>query len=115
MKRIVALLLVLLLSLTAVLPVYAANGKVTYNGNAKKFIFAPGGIGLGNICYCNGAAAAFGADAQQIVGGNTVEGGAAHQKIKAAFANAFFVVGQKGLADTQFGGYFFLADAFFFS
>lgn len=42
MKRIVALLLVLLLSLTAVLPVYAANGKVTYNGNAKKFIFAPG-------------------------------------------------------------------------
>jgi len=42
MKRMTALLAVLLLAISAVLPVYAANGNVTYNGEAKKFIFAPG-------------------------------------------------------------------------
>lgn len=42
MKRIVTLLLALLLTLSSVLPVYAAQGKVTYQSGAEKFVFAPG-------------------------------------------------------------------------
>ena len=42
MKRWIAILIALLLLCAAMVPVSAANGKVTYNGNAKKFIFAPG-------------------------------------------------------------------------
>ncbi len=42
MKKIVALLLILTALLPSVLPVFAANGKVTYDGNSKDFIFDPG-------------------------------------------------------------------------
>lgn len=42
MKKVITVLIVLLLSLSPVLPVYAANGEVTYNGNAREFIFEPG-------------------------------------------------------------------------
>ena len=42
MKKIVALLAVLALALSAVLPVYAAEGKVTYDGEAQDFVFEPG-------------------------------------------------------------------------
>lgn len=42
MKKIITLLVVLILSLSSVLPVYAEDGKVTYDGNAKQFIFEPG-------------------------------------------------------------------------
>lgn len=43
MKKVITVLVVLLLSLSSVLPVYAADGKVTYDGNAREFIFEPGG------------------------------------------------------------------------
>lgn len=43
MKKMITVLVVLLLSLSSVLPVYAADGKVTYDGNAREFIFEPGG------------------------------------------------------------------------
>lgn len=42
MKKIITLLTVLVLILFSVLPVYAANGKVTYSGNAGNFVFEPG-------------------------------------------------------------------------
>lgn len=42
MKKIITLLTVLVLVLFSVLPVYAADGKVSYDGKAKEFIFAPG-------------------------------------------------------------------------
>ena len=42
MKKIITLLTVLVLVLSSVLPVYAADGKVSYDGKAKEFIFAPG-------------------------------------------------------------------------
>ena len=42
MKRFVILLTTAVILLSAVLPVYAADGAVTYNGNAREFIFAPG-------------------------------------------------------------------------
>ena len=42
MKKIITLLTVLVLTLSSVLPVYAADGKVTYSGNAGNFVFEPG-------------------------------------------------------------------------
>ena len=42
MKKIIILLIALVIALTSALPVYAANGKVTYSGNAGNFIFEPG-------------------------------------------------------------------------
>lgn len=42
MKKIFTLLIVLVLALLSALPVIAADGKVTYDGNAKEFIFEPG-------------------------------------------------------------------------
>ncbi len=42
MKKIITLLVVFIIALSSVLPVYAAEGKVTYSGNAGKFVFAPG-------------------------------------------------------------------------
>ncbi len=42
MKKIITLLTVLILALTSVLPVHAADGKVTYSGNAGSFVFEPG-------------------------------------------------------------------------
>ena len=42
MKKIITLLTVLVLVLSSVLPVYAADGKVTYSGNAGSFVFEPG-------------------------------------------------------------------------
>ena len=42
MKRLITLLIVCGIALSSVLPVYAANGKVTYSGNAGNFIFEPG-------------------------------------------------------------------------
>ena len=41
MKRIVMLIVTAAVLLSAVLPVYAADGAVTYSGNAREFIFAP--------------------------------------------------------------------------
>ena len=42
MKKIITLLITLTLLLSSVLPVYAADGKVTYSGNAGSFVFEPG-------------------------------------------------------------------------
>lgn len=42
MKKLVSLLLILSLVLSPILPVYAAGGKVTYNGKAEQFVFEPG-------------------------------------------------------------------------
>lgn len=42
MKRLITLLIVCVIALSFVLPVYAADGKVTYSGNAGNFIFEPG-------------------------------------------------------------------------
>ena len=42
MKKIVTLFAVFTVVLFSVMPVYAANGKVTYNKNAGEFIFKPG-------------------------------------------------------------------------
>ena len=42
MKKVITLLTVLIIALSAVLPVYAADGKVTYSGNAGNFVFEPG-------------------------------------------------------------------------
>ena len=42
MKKIITLLTVLIIALSSVLPVYAADGKVTYSGNAGNFVFEPG-------------------------------------------------------------------------
>lgn len=42
MKKRISFLIVMILLLASVYPVYAEGGKVTYSGNAGKFIFAPG-------------------------------------------------------------------------
>ena len=42
MKKIITLFVVLIVALSSVLPVYAADGKVTYSGNAGNFVFEPG-------------------------------------------------------------------------
>jgi len=42
MKKTITLLIVCMLALSSVLPVYAADGKVTYSGNAGNFVFEPG-------------------------------------------------------------------------
>ena len=42
MKRLITLLIVCVIALSSVLPVYAADGKVTYSGNAGNFVFEPG-------------------------------------------------------------------------
>ncbi len=42
MKKIITVLVVFVVALFAVLPVSAADGKVTYNGNAGNFVFEPG-------------------------------------------------------------------------
>ena len=42
MKKLIVLLTVCVLALSTVMPVYAADGKVTYSGNAGKFVFEPG-------------------------------------------------------------------------
>jgi hypothetical protein len=42
MKKLLSLLIVCIVVLSAVLPVYAADGRVTYSGDAGSFVFAPG-------------------------------------------------------------------------
>lgn len=42
MKKIIALIIVSIIFLSSALSVYAADGKVTYSGNAGNFIFEPG-------------------------------------------------------------------------
>ena len=42
MKRLITLFVVLIVALSSVLTVYAADGKVTYSGNAGNFVFEPG-------------------------------------------------------------------------
>ena len=42
MKKLITIITILILALSLALPVYAADGKVTYSGNAGKFIFEPG-------------------------------------------------------------------------
>ena len=42
MRRIAAILTVLLLALTTAMPAFAAEGNVSYSGDAGKLIFAPG-------------------------------------------------------------------------
>lgn len=42
MKRLKTMFVVLIIAISSVLPVYAADGKVTYDGNAREFIFEPG-------------------------------------------------------------------------
>ena len=43
MKKIITMFVVFAIAMSAVLPVYAADGKVTYSGNAGNFVFEPGG------------------------------------------------------------------------
>lgn len=43
MKKIIALLFSVVLLLSSTVPVFAADGKVTYSGNAGSFVFEPGG------------------------------------------------------------------------
>ncbi len=42
MKKIIALLFTVVLLLSSTVTVFAADGKVTYSGNAGKFVFEPG-------------------------------------------------------------------------
>ena len=42
MKKIITIFLVFIVALSSVMPVYAADGKVTYSGNAGNFVFEPG-------------------------------------------------------------------------
>ena len=42
MKKIITLIIVCVIAMSTVLPVYAADGKVTYSGNAGNFVFEPG-------------------------------------------------------------------------
>ena len=42
MKKIIALLITVLLLLSSTVTVFAADGKVTYSGNAGNFVFEPG-------------------------------------------------------------------------
>lgn len=42
MKKLFTLLAVMIVALSSLLPVYAADGKVIYEENAKQFIFEPG-------------------------------------------------------------------------
>lgn len=42
MKKIIALLITALLLFSSTVPVYAADGKVNYSGNAGNFVFEPG-------------------------------------------------------------------------
>ena len=44
MKKILALLIAFITVFSCAFPVFAADGKVTYSGDAKKFIFEPGGV-----------------------------------------------------------------------
>lgn len=43
MKRFVTLIIAVVLLLCNAAPAFAADGKVTYDGQAQKFVFAPGG------------------------------------------------------------------------
>lgn len=42
MKKFVTVFIAFLIALSSALPVYAADGKVTYSGNAGSFVFEPG-------------------------------------------------------------------------
>lgn len=42
MKKIITLFVVCIIVFSSILPVYAADGKVTYSGNAGNFVFEPG-------------------------------------------------------------------------
>lgn len=42
MKKLIALLVIAIVAMASVLPIQAADGKVTYSGNAGKCIFEPG-------------------------------------------------------------------------
>lgn len=42
MKKMISLIIAMMIVLTSAMTVCAADGKVTYNGNAKEFIFEPG-------------------------------------------------------------------------
>lgn len=42
MKKILSLITAVIMAFALTLTAFAANGKVTYNGNAKQFIFEPG-------------------------------------------------------------------------
>lgn len=42
MKKMKTLFITLILVISCVMPVYAADGKVNYDGNAREFIFEPG-------------------------------------------------------------------------
>ena len=42
MKKLISFLMIVLVMMSASLPVFAADGQVTYDGDAGEFIFAPG-------------------------------------------------------------------------
>lgn len=42
MRKIITLIITVVLAMSNALPTFAADGKVTYDGNAKEFIFEPG-------------------------------------------------------------------------
>lgn len=42
MKKIITLFVVCIIAFSSIIPVYAADGKVTYSGNAGNFVFEPG-------------------------------------------------------------------------
>ena len=63
----------------------------------------------------DGGAVAVGRTAQQVVAGNLIVVGGPHQKVQAAFSNAFFIVGEQRLGNAQIGRRLLLTKASFFS
>ena len=78
-------------------------------------IFLPGGVAFRQLLNGKGETVAVRGAAQNIISGNAVEIGGAHQKIKTAFPDAVFVMGKQSLGDPKLLCGTLLADAFFFS
>ena len=68
-------------------------------------------IGVGQVLGREHHAVALGRTAQQIITGNIIIIGHFDHKVQAAFADAFLVVGEQGLRDTQILRSLFLGDA----
>ena len=68
-------------------------------------------VGVGQVLGREHHTVALGAAAQQIVAGNIIIVGHAHHKVQPALADAFFVVGQQGLRNTQIFRRLLLGDA----
>ena len=74
-----------------------------------------GSLRIGDLLHRKSQTAAVRAAAQQIITRDTVKVRHTHHKVQPAFADAFFVVRQKRLRDTQLLGGLFLRNSFFFA